>query len=245
LISRSGERARRSRNSHKPFLGSSTSFEGLRVHPRQQSARLCTPARPPVAVRSAPPAAALWSSAAPFRDAGRISVLIIVLAFLRSSAGSTFASTASKNHTWPPTAQPTGSDQSGQKHPPHVSRPRYPQRPHSARRSSDGNNRNIIRRDTLSRPMRRATGTERPDAGLGADRPEAAIGPRLSVRLSEALALATPLRPRRQTGRPYVYALSAPASNRPASGRRLRAVLSLAILSKADVAARCGMLIRW
>jgi hypothetical protein len=61
----------------------------------------------------APPPAAVevWPSVAPFGEAGRISVSIIVLAFLCSSAGSTFASPDGKNHTWPPTAQTTGLDQ--------------------------------------------------------------------------------------------------------------------------------------
>ena len=58
-----------------------------------------------------PPAAAeAWPSVAPFGEAGQISASIIVLAFLCSSAGSTFASKGGKNHTWPPTAQTTGLD---------------------------------------------------------------------------------------------------------------------------------------
>src|SRR5437762_3408380 len=62
--------------------------------------------------RAPPPTAVeVWPSVAPFGEAGRISVSIIVLAFLCSSAGSTFASPGGKNHTWPPTAQATGSDQ--------------------------------------------------------------------------------------------------------------------------------------
>src|SRR5262249_914814 len=62
--------------------------------------------------RAPPPAAAeVWPSVAPFGEADRISVSIIVLAFLCSSAGSTFASPGGNNHTWPPTAQTTGLDQ--------------------------------------------------------------------------------------------------------------------------------------
>ena len=62
--------------------------------------------------RAPPPTAVeVWPSVAPFGEAGRISVSIIVLAFLCSSAGSTFASPGGKNHTWPPTAQTTGLDQ--------------------------------------------------------------------------------------------------------------------------------------
>src|SRR5580692_2117337 len=56
-------------------------------------------------------AAEVWSSVAPFGEANRISVSIIALAFLCSSAGSTFASPGGNNHTWPPTAQTTGLDQ--------------------------------------------------------------------------------------------------------------------------------------
>src|SRR5215472_6862889 len=52
-----------------------------------------------------------WPSVAPFGEASRISVSNIVLAFLCSSAGSTFASPGGQNHTWPPTAQTTGLDQ--------------------------------------------------------------------------------------------------------------------------------------
>src|SRR5262249_29716597 len=52
-----------------------------------------------------------WPSVAPFGEADRISVSIIALAFLCSSAGSTFASPGGNNHTWPPTAQTTGLDQ--------------------------------------------------------------------------------------------------------------------------------------
>src|SRR5215470_17564158 len=58
-----------------------------------------------------PAAVEVWPSAAPFGEAGRISVSIIVLAFLCSSAGSTVASPDGKNHTWPPTAPTTGLDQ--------------------------------------------------------------------------------------------------------------------------------------
>jgi hypothetical protein len=58
-----------------------------------------------------PSAVEAWPSVAPFGEADRISVSIIVLAFLCSSAGSTFASPGGKNHTWPPTAQTTGFDQ--------------------------------------------------------------------------------------------------------------------------------------
>src|SRR5262249_1704942 len=84
--------------------------------------------------RAPPPAAAeVWPSVAPFGEADRISVSIIVLAFLCSSAGSTFASPGGNNHTWPPTAQTTGLDQvSG----PRDRRPfvgaRHPLRPHFA-----------------------------------------------------------------------------------------------------------------
>src|SRR5580692_8693341 len=58
-----------------------------------------------------PTAAGVWPSVAPFGEAGGNSVSIIVLAFLCSSAGSTFASPGGKDHTWPPTAQTTGLDQ--------------------------------------------------------------------------------------------------------------------------------------
>jgi len=80
-----------------------------------------------------------WPSVAPFGEADRISVSIIALAFLCSSAGSTFASPGGNNHTWPPTAQTTGLDQvSG----PGDRRPfvgaRHPLRPHFARSSSAG-----------------------------------------------------------------------------------------------------------
>ena len=80
-----------------------------------------------------------WPSVAPFGEADRISVSIIALAFLCSSAGSTFASPGGNNHTWPPTAQTTGLDQvSG----PRDRRPfvgaRHPLRPHFARSSSAG-----------------------------------------------------------------------------------------------------------
>src|SRR5690348_17725154 len=61
--------------------------------------------------RAPPPTAVeVWPSVAPFGEAGQISASIIVLAFLCSSAGSTFASKGGKNHTWPPTAQTTGLD---------------------------------------------------------------------------------------------------------------------------------------
>jgi hypothetical protein len=62
--------------------------------------------------RAPPPTAVeVWPSVAPFGEADRISVSIIALAFLCSSAGSTFASPGGNNHTWPPTAQTTGLDQ--------------------------------------------------------------------------------------------------------------------------------------
>src|SRR5215472_5450587 len=62
--------------------------------------------------RAPPPGAVqVWPSVAPFGEADRISVSIIALAFLCSSAGSTFASPGGNNHTWPPTAQTTGLDQ--------------------------------------------------------------------------------------------------------------------------------------
>src|SRR5689334_14729400 len=57
-----------------------------------------------------PAGAEIWPSVAPFGEAGQISASIIVLAFLCSSAGSTFASKGGRNHTWPPTAQTTGLD---------------------------------------------------------------------------------------------------------------------------------------
>ena len=90
--------------------------------------------------RAPPPTAVeVWPSVAPFGEADRISVSIIALAFLCSSAGSTFASPGGNNHTWPPTAQTTGLDQvSG----PGDRRPfvgaRHPLRPHFARSSSAG-----------------------------------------------------------------------------------------------------------
>jgi hypothetical protein len=50
--------------------------------------------------RAPPPTAVeAWPPAAPFGEAGQISASIIVLAFLCSSAGSTFASKGGKNHT--------------------------------------------------------------------------------------------------------------------------------------------------
>src|SRR6516162_3018962 len=90
------------------------------------------PAPPPGVVEVCP-------SVAPFGEADRISVSNIVLAFLCSSAGSTFASPGGNNHTWPPTAQTTELDQvSG----PRDRRPfvgaRHPLRPHFARSSSAG-----------------------------------------------------------------------------------------------------------
>src|SRR5215831_188920 len=87
--------------------------------------------------RAPPPTAAeVCPSVAPFGEADRISVSIIALAFLCSSAGSTFASPGGNNHTWPPTAQTTGLDQvSG----PRDRRPsvgaRHPLRQHLARRA--------------------------------------------------------------------------------------------------------------
>jgi len=85
-----------------------------------------------------PTAVEVWPSVAPFGEADRISVSIIALAFLCSSAGSTFASPGGNNHTWPPTAQTTGLDQS-------QTRDRRPfvgaghtLRPHFARSSSAG-----------------------------------------------------------------------------------------------------------
>jgi len=90
-------------------------------------------------VRAPPPAAAeVWPSVAPFGEADRISVSIIVLAFLCSSAGSTFASPGGNNHTWPPTAQTTGLDQiSDPGIAARLSEP-HPLRPHFARSSSAG-----------------------------------------------------------------------------------------------------------
>jgi hypothetical protein len=85
-----------------------------------------------------PSAVEAWPSVAPFGEASRISVSIIVLAFLCSSAGSTFASPGGKNHTWPPTAQTTGLDQVSN---PGIASPfveAHPLRPHFARSSSAG-----------------------------------------------------------------------------------------------------------
>jgi hypothetical protein len=89
------------------------------------------PAPPPSGVEA-------WPSVAPFGEASRISVSIIVLAFLCSSAGSTFASPGGQNHTWPPTAQTTGLDQvSDPGIAARLSEP-HPLRPHFARSSSAG-----------------------------------------------------------------------------------------------------------
>src|ERR1700752_3062033 len=61
--------------------------------------------------RAPPPTAVeAWPSVAPSGEANRVSLSIIALAFLCSSDGSTFASPGGNNHTWPPTAQTTGSD---------------------------------------------------------------------------------------------------------------------------------------
>ena len=74
-----------------------------------------------------------WPSVAPFGEANRISVSIIALAFLCSSAGSTFASPGGNNHTWPPTAQTTGLDQSQTRDRRPFVGARHPLRPHFAR----------------------------------------------------------------------------------------------------------------
>ena len=89
--------------------------------------------------RAPPPTAVeAWPSVAPFGETGRISVSIIALAFLCSSAGSTFASPGGNNHTWPPTAQTTGWDQVSDPGSPPVRRSRHPLRPHFARSSRAG-----------------------------------------------------------------------------------------------------------
>ena len=98
--------------------------------------------------RAPPPSAVeAWPSLAPLGEVGRIRVSIIVLAFLCSSAGSTFASPGGKNHTWPPTAQTTGLDwirSQTPESPARLSEP-HPLRPHFARSSSAGHRRSAAR----------------------------------------------------------------------------------------------------
>src|SRR5262245_8688410 len=105
--------------------------------------------------RAPPPSAVeAWPSLAPLGEVGRIRVSIIVLAFLCSSAGSTFASPGGNNHTWPPTAQTTGLDwirSQTPESPARLSEP-HPLRPHFARSSSAGHRWSAARGHQLAEP---------------------------------------------------------------------------------------------